>query len=117
MTHRQAVERTYKGLCRLYESRQVKDEETKITSEERVFVEPEFPCRLSFGTSTVKDKEGAFVKVQETKLFCAPEREIPSGSMLEITQDGRTAFYEKSGYPVVYESHQEVVLTLKEGYT
>lgn len=117
MTHRQAVESTYKGIGKLYESRKMKDEETKITREEMVPIEESFPCRLSFGTSTVKDKEGAFVKVQETKLFCAPEIEIPSGSVLEVTQDGRTAFYEKSGYPVVYESHQEVVLQLKEAYT
>lgn len=117
MTHRQAVESQYKGICRLYESRQVKDEKTKITSEERVLVEPGFPCRLSFNTSTVKEKEGVFVKMQETKLFCAPEREILAGSLLEITQDGRTALYEQSGYPAVYESHQEIALTLKEAYT
>lgn len=117
MTHRQALESMYKGTCRLYESRQVKEEETKITMEKRVFTEQEFPCRLSFTTSTVKEKEGVFVKVQETKLFCAPEREIPAGSLLEITQDGRTALYEQSGYPAVYESHQELALALKEAYT
>lgn len=117
MTHRQAVESTYKGTGKLYVSQHVKDEETRITREERVLVEPEFPCRLSFSTSTVQEKDGTFVKVQETKLFCAPEMDIPAGSLLEITQDGRTAYYEKSGYPAVYESHQEVALTLKEGYT
>lgn len=117
MTHREAIESTYKGICRLYESKMVKDESSGITTEEKVPTEVGFPCRLSFGTSNVKDKEGALVKVQETKLFCAPEMEIPSGSMMEITQNERTAVYERSGFPVVYETHQEVVLTLKEEYT
>ena len=116
MTHRQALESMYKGTCRRYESRQAKNEETKIAEEEKVLAE-EFPCRLSFTTSTVKEKEGVFVKAQETKLFCAPEREIPAGSLLEITQAGKTALYEQSGHPAVYESHQEIVLTLKEVYT
>lgn len=116
MTHREAVESTYNGLCRLYESRKVKDEVTKITSEERVLVE-EFPCKLSFSTSTVKEKEGVYVQVQQTKLFCAPERVIHAGSQIEITQDGRTAMYEQSGFPAVYASHQEVALNLKEVYT
>lgn len=117
MTHRQAVESTYKGRCNLYESRMVKDEVTKITAEERVLVDADFPCKLSFSTSTIKEKEGAFVQVQQTKMFCAPERVIKAGSLLEITQAGRTAVYERSGFPAVYETHQEISLTLKEAYT
>lgn len=117
MNHRQAVERTYRGSCRLYVSRMVKDEETKITKEERVLAEPEFPCRLSFSTVSAGKKDGAYIKVQEVKLFCAPEISIPAGSLLVITQDGRTAAYEQSGYPAVYESHQEIALNLKEAYT
>lgn len=117
MTHREAVESTYKGVCKVYESRMIKDEVTKISAEERVLVEPEFPCKLSLSTSTVKEKEGVYVQVQQTKLFCAPEHVIHAGSLLEITQDGRTAMYEQSGFPAVYESHQEVALNLKEVYT
>lgn len=117
MTHREAVESTYKGICKLYESRMVKDEVTKIPAEERVLVGTDFPCKLSFSTSTVKEKEGAFVQVQQTKMFCAPEHVIKAGSLLEITQDGRTATYERSGFPVVYETHQEISLALKEVYT
>lgn len=117
MNHRQAVEQTYRGTCRLYVSRMVKEEETKITKEERVLVEPEFPCRLSFSTASAREKDGTFVKVQEVKLFCAPEISIPAGSLLEITQDNRTASYEQSGYPAVYQSHQEVALHLKEAFT
>lgn len=114
--HRRAIEKTYSGICKLYESRQVKDENTKITEEKRVLVS-EFSCRLSFSTVPVKSKDGTFVQVQETKLFCSPEKCIPSGSLLEITQDGQTGFYEQSGYPAVYKSHQEVKLRLKEVYT
>lgn len=114
--HRQVIEKTYSGVCKLYESRQIKDEITKITEEKRVLA-AEFPCRLSFSTTTAKSKDGTFVQVQETKLFCSPENSIPSGSLLEITQDGRTGYYEKSGYPALYKSHQEVKLALKEAYT
>lgn len=116
MTHRQALESTYNGVCRIYESRQVKDSVTKITSTERVLTN-EFPCKLSFSTSTVKEKEGVYVQVQQTKLFCSPDKVIPAGSKMEITQDGRTGVYEQSGYPAVYDTHQEVVLKLKEVYT
>lgn len=116
MTPREAIESTYKGVCKVYESRPVKDSVTKITTEERVLQE-EFPCRLSLSSSSLKREETVFVKVQQTKLFCAPEHIIKAGSLVEITQDGRTAMYERSGVPAVYETHQEIALALKEAYT
>lgn len=116
MTAREVIESTYKGVCKVYESRQVKDRVTKITSDEKVVVN-EFPCHVSLSSSSLKREDTVFVKVQQTKLFCSPEHMIKAGSVMEITQNGRTALYEHSGVPAVYETHQEVVLTLKEAYT
>ena len=45
---RKALESTYEGECTIIEHRDVKDEVTKLSREERVIVLQGQPCKLSF---------------------------------------------------------------------
>ena len=74
-------------------------------------------CKLSFVTikQTLENQNVAEV-VQVTKLFISNEVDIPAGSKIRVTQNGKTADYEKSGEPAVYTNHQEITLELFKGW-
>lgn len=115
---RQALESTYEGLCTIVEYRDVKNEKTKLSSEEEVIVAEAEPCKLSFEKLTAAvQTETAAVMAQGTKLFLAPEIEVKGGSKIIVTQNGVTVEYSASGKPAVYSTHQEVILELFEGWT
>ena len=50
------------------------------------------------------------------KLFISPDVLIKAGSKIIVTQHGRTTEYSNSGVPAVYPTHQEIMLTLFEGW-
>lgn len=76
------------------------------------------PCRLSFNSKeSAKEGDRASIQTQTVKLFLKPERIIEPGSKITVTQNGVTTDYASSGKPVVYETHQEVILELKEKWS
>ena len=108
---RRAQEATYKGLCTIYEYRDVTDEKTKLSSEEEVAVIEDQPCKLSFEKlNSVVQTETAAVQAQGVKLFLAPEIAVGSNSKIVVTQNGITNEYSASGVPAVYSTHQEITL-------
>lgn len=116
--HRAVIEATYDGICKLYERQSVKDPKTKVTSQREVLMGEGIPCHLSFaGTGPAVGSETVTAAPQTIKLFLSPEREIKPGSRIEVTQQGQTGSYRRSGQPAVYFSHQEIVLELWEGYS
>ena len=110
---RAAIERLYKGLC----SVKVKVSSVNEETGETVFTEKEQPCRLSFQSRNSAAKDDGYNTVsQSVVLFIAPEVEIPSGSKITVTQNGKTTDYCRSGESAVYTSHQEIALELFEDY-
>lgn len=115
--HRGVIERTYFGRCIIYEKQSYKDQQTKETKFSEVIVQDDIPCHLSYSsTPVIRGGEGASALAQTIKLFLAPECLVAPGSRIEVTQDGITGSYCRSGQPAVYASHQEVELTLFKGY-
>lgn len=115
---RKAIESTYDGVAVVEEYQQVKDEVTKLTSNEIVVVLENQPCRLSFEKlQIVNQTESAAEVTQTTKLFIAPDIEIKPGSKITVTQAGRTTEYTYSGVPAVYDTHQEIILDLFTDWT
>ncbi|MGL4791304.1 MAG: hypothetical protein ACRCW1_07840, partial [Anaerotignaceae bacterium] len=53
---------------------------------------------------------------QGIKLFLNPDISVKAGSEIEVTQYGITKVFDCSSQPIVYESHQEIELTLKDRY-
>lgn len=115
---RKAIESTYDGVAVVEEYQQVKDEVTKLTSNEIVVVLENQPCRLSFEKLQIANQtESAAEVTQTTKLFIAPDVVIKPGSKITVTQAGRTAEYTYSGVPAVYDTHQEIILDLFTDWT
>lgn len=73
------------------------------------------PTFLKAMNSAAKD-DGYNTVSQSVVLFIAPEVEIPSGSKITVTQNGKTTDYCRSGESAVYTSHQEIALELFEDY-
>ena len=69
------------------------------------------PCRISFSTiKSTTESNSAEAITQTIKLFLASGVEIPEGSKIVVTQNGKTGAYIKSGAPAVYSTHQEIIL-------
>lgn len=115
---RKAIESLYNGTCTIIEHQKYQ-KENKSTGFKDVKVLENQPCRLSFKTVTeAKPNENTASNiVQSTKVFLAPEITVKPGSKLIITQNGVTTEYKNSGKPAHYETHQEIILELFEGWS
>lgn len=103
------------GKCNIWEYQDVTDTETYQTTQKEVEVVTDEPCRLSFSNEAVTNiNTGAAEMTQFTVLFIRPDLEIKAGSVIEVTQNGVTTKFRRSGKPTVYTNHQEIKLTLYE---
>lgn len=114
---RTALELLWKGICTITVRQGSQNLTTKRTEFSETMVYQNQPCKLSFTsiTSTTENNDAAQV-TQATKLFVAPEVNIPPGSKIVVTQNGITNEYEKSGKAAVFTNHQEVPLELFKGW-
>lgn len=109
---RTAIESLYEGTFTVYVREKYKKDNGSTATREAELITDK-PCRLSFSNiSTTEPKTGASEIVQITKLFYAPELEIPDGSKIRVTQNGVTTDYQRSGEPAIYVTHKEIVLTI-----
>ena len=114
---RKAVESLYKGLCTVMVWREVEYPITHVTTFKEVPLFTDQKCKLSYEKQTSTTLTGGpAVIAQTTKLFIAPEQDIPAGSKIIVTQHGKTTDYARSGEPAVYTDHQEITLDLFKEY-
>ena len=107
----------WKGRCDIWEYEDVTDPDTHQTTQRQVVVVEGEPCRISFTSeATTNPANGVAEMTQFIVLFIRPDLEIEAGSVIEVTQNGRTTKYKRSGKPAVYTNHQEIRLTLYEDY-
>lgn len=105
----------WKGKATISEYQAVTDEETFVTKHKLVQVVTDEPCRVSYRQEpSTNIATGAASLTQIIMLFIRPDIEIKAGSVIEVTQDGRTLKYKRSSKPAIYSNHQEVVLELYE---
>lgn len=116
--YRRAIERLYEDRCNIYESGYIKDLETGITKpKNNILIIENEPCRISFKNSVPTSQTESVANIsQEIKLFIAPEHNIKEGSKIVVTRNGRELEYKCSGASALYDSHQEIVLTLIKEY-
>lgn len=107
----------WNGRCTIWEYENVIDPDTFQTSQREVIKVEGEPCRVSFTSEAVTNPSSGVAEMSQfTVLFIRPDLEIDSGSIIEVTQNGRTTKYRRSGTPAVYTNHQEIRLTLYEEY-
>lgn len=108
------------GRCNVYEYRDVTDPETHQTHQELTQIISDEPCRLSQNNVSnshvdiVKSNNGVPYIDRLVVIFIRPDLDIKAGSVIEVTQHGRTDKYKRAGKPAVYSNHQEIVLELYE---
>lgn len=101
------------GKATIYEYQDITDPITHQTTQQEVAVVTDEPCRLSYNREqSTNIQNGAAVVSQSITLFIRPDLVIAPGSVIEITQHGKTQKYKGSGEPAVYCNHQEIVLEL-----
>lgn len=119
---RNPLAKLWVGRCTIFEYQEVTDPDTWQTTHELVPITTDEPCRLSQNyvshtpDDLVRQKNGAPYLNQIIVLFIRPDLDIKEGSVIEVTQHGRTAKYKRSSKPAVYTNHQEIVLELYEDY-
>lgn len=105
----------WKGNATISEYQEVNDPETYQTSHELAPIVVDEPCRVSYRQEPSTDiVTGAAQLTQIIMLFIRPDIDIKAGSVIEVTQNGRTLKYKRSSKPAIYSNHQEVILELYE---
>lgn len=112
---RKAIESRYESTCSIYVYGDVFDEATKQTRRERKLLIENQPCRLSYQTQAFaslvsSQSEGVPSTYQSTKIFMAPELDIPENSEIEVNWQGRVLKFKRSSVPVIHHNHQEVMV-------
>ena len=112
---RKAIESRYEATCSIYVFKDVFDEDTKQTKRERVALIENQPCRLSYQTQAFASlvstqTDGVPSAYQSSKIFMAPEIDVPENSEIEVNWKGRTLRFKRSSVPVIHTNHQEVMV-------
>lgn len=115
--HKQALQLLWKGTCSIIVREENQNPTTKRTEFDEVQIYTDQPCKLSFAriTTTMENNNAAEI-IQKVKLFIAPEVDIPPGAKITVTQNGKTADYERSGEPGLFTNHQEITMELFKGW-
>lgn len=113
--HREALRKLWDGLCDVYVRKTEVNKANGRDAPEWIRTVHRQPCRLSFSTvSPTTARDDAALIRQTVKLFLAKDVDVPPGSKLVVTQEGRTRTYVDTGEPAVYRHHQEITLERKE---
>ena len=112
---RKAIESRYESTCSVYVYGDVFDETTKQTKRERKLLIENQPCRLSYQTQAFaslvsSQSDGVPSAYQSTKIFMAPELDIPENSEIEVNWQGRLLKFKRSSVPVIHTNHQEIMV-------
>lgn len=109
------IEKMYESTCSVWQFSRVYDKATHSTKMKKVALFENVPCHISYGISgAAKQTDTIAVIGQNITLYLPPEYAVPAGCEIIIEGQGRTTKYESSGEPAVYQSHQEISLTLDD---
>lgn len=116
VNHKKALEFLWKGICTITVQEGTKNSTNKRIEFDESVLHENKPCKLSFKTITTTTEGVAAGVSQVAVLFMSNEFEVPPGSKITITQNGKTTDYERSGEPAIYSHHQEIPLALFKGW-
>ena len=109
------IEKMYESTCSVWQFSRVYDKVTHSTKMKKIALFENIPCHISYGISgAAKQTDTIAVIGQNITLYLPPEYAVPAGSEITIDTQGRITKYESSGEPAVYQSHQEISLTLDD---
>lgn len=116
-SYQDTIKKLWDGVCDIYVLETVRNEENGRDEPKEVKVVSQEPCRLSFSNISSTSEQDSAPRIQQAlKLFISNGVEIPAGSKIVVTQEGRTDAYASSSKPAVYSVHQELMLVPFEEY-
>lgn len=104
------------GVCDVQEYRSVKDETTHVTRQELVTVYTAQPCKLSYSKNPATAEGDAPGSLLAVRLLLPSELVIRAGSVITVTQAGKTRIFKAASEPAIYTNHQEVELESADDY-
>lgn len=106
-----ALKLLWKGLCDVFVLKGDTDTSTGRTVQKEIEILHGEPCRVSYSSISATKSESEAANVpQIIKLFISNSIDIPEGSKIVVTQEGRAEIYRRAGKPAVYSTHQEIIL-------
>lgn len=107
-----ALQKLWTDRCTVIVRVKKKDEQSKLTDfvEETLFEEE--PCKLSFESFSTTGEGNVPSLGQAAKLFLSNQKEVPAGSKIVVTRQGKTFTFARSGEPGWFTCHQEINLEL-----
>ncbi len=117
--NKKILHKLFTGYCDIYEYEKFLDDKSYITKQRSVIKYKNIPCRVSYynnSSNILASKENMFNNIisQKVKIFLNNEINIKAGSIIIVTQNGKTTKYKNSGEAVIYSSHQEIMLDIFE---
>lgn len=107
---REIMESTYTGYMDVYGYADVETDYGETRQERRVLLQ-DVPCALSqYQLRPASYSNSHSEHNYQAKLFVSPDVKIPSGSDIEVRQDGMTYCFKYSGEAFAYISHQEIMI-------
>ena len=109
----------YDCKCDIIEYQKIQ-KQNKATGYSEVKIKEQIPCGISYekiSTISVVDVN-ANKKMLSTKLFISPDIIIKPGSKIVVTNSlEQIKEYKSSGEPAMYDTHQEIMLELFNGWS
>lgn len=114
-----ALKTLWTDKATIYEYTKTVDPDTHETIPNLIPVAENVPCRISFGNfaeypTSLTDSVAQIT--QKVKLFLDKNITVTEGSVIEVTRNGVTEKYRRSGVPARYSVHQEIILEKYEDY-
>ena len=109
--------RMYTGSAKVEVKHAVTDKKSHKTRTQVETLYENIQCRLSHESKTLTEPYNRNTVNQTIMLFLDNIYEIPAGARITVTQDGVTNRYGLASEPNVFETHQQIELTLWEDWS
>lgn len=112
----------WKDRCSIIVQAEQTNPDTNLTDFQETPLFENQPCKLSFEKQTATDENHVATVSQGVKLFLSPDLVIPPGCKIVVQRFNRQGelvrefTYSQSGEAGVFTNHQEITLTLWEGW-
>ena len=117
MVARQYFEKLYDCKCDIVEYKEIQ-KTNKSTNFDEVKTLENQPCKISYESISNNYFPFFISRIISTKLFISPDIEIKTGSKIIVTNSlNEVIEYKSSGKPAKYDTHQEIMLELFEGWS
>lgn len=111
------VEGFFDSLCNVISFVEYTDEYGILQHSQKTVLK-DIPCRVCYKSinSAATGKAADYI-TQKVILMVARDINIENGSLINVTKNGQTVAYQKTGEAALYDSHREIAMLLKDTFS